>query len=422
MDKPPRPSQLRLEENLHSLSKVWRRVLLDLHCLRKAWQTILQDINNLLEAWGRSTQPQQSLTDNPPRPIQPHWGSRKIYTASAKFDGQSSKTYTTSLRLEEDPHSLSKVWRTILQDLYNLIEARGKSTQPQQSLTDNPPRPIQPHWGSRKIHTASAKFDGQSSKTYTTSLRLEEDPHSLSKVWRTILQDLYNLIEARGKSTQPQQSLTDNPPRPIQPHWGSRKIHTASAKFDGQSSKTYTTSLRLEEDPHSLSKVWRTILQDLYNLIEARGKSTQPQQSLTDNPPRPIQPHWGSRKIHTASAKFDGQSSKTYTTSLRLEEDPHSLSKVWRTILQDLYNLIEARGKSTQPQQSLRDSPSRPRLPQQSLRDNTARHNCAARVERQFLKKVHRNQKQLKFAFILVLGNFSHSFRFLHYFLFILTK
>ena len=36
--------------------------------------------------------------------------------------------------------------------------------------------------------------------------------------------------------------------------------------------------------------------------------------------------------------------------------------------------------------------------------------------------KVHRNQKQLKFAFILVLGNFSHSFRFLHYFLFILTK
>ena len=36
--------------------------------------------------------------------------------------------------------------------------------------------------------------------------------------------------------------------------------------------------------------------------------------------------------------------------------------------------------------------------------------------------KVHRNQKQLKFAFILVLGNFSHSFRLLHYFLFILTK
>ena len=36
--------------------------------------------------------------------------------------------------------------------------------------------------------------------------------------------------------------------------------------------------------------------------------------------------------------------------------------------------------------------------------------------------KVHRNQKQLKFAFILVLDNFPHSFRFLHYFLFILTK
>ena len=36
--------------------------------------------------------------------------------------------------------------------------------------------------------------------------------------------------------------------------------------------------------------------------------------------------------------------------------------------------------------------------------------------------KVHRSQKQLKFAFILVLGNFSHSFRFLHYFFFILTK
>ena len=37
--------------------------------------------------------------------------------------------------------------------------------------------------------------------------------------------------------------------------------------------------------------------------------------------------------------------------------------------------------------------------------------------------KVHRNKKkQLKFAFILVLGNFSHSFRFLHYFFFILTK
>ena len=36
--------------------------------------------------------------------------------------------------------------------------------------------------------------------------------------------------------------------------------------------------------------------------------------------------------------------------------------------------------------------------------------------------KVHRSQKQLKFAFILVLGNLSHSFRFLHYFFFILTK
>ena len=36
--------------------------------------------------------------------------------------------------------------------------------------------------------------------------------------------------------------------------------------------------------------------------------------------------------------------------------------------------------------------------------------------------KVHRSPKQLKFAFILVLGNFSHSFRFLHYFFFILTK
>ena len=38
------------------------------------------------------------------------------------------------------------------------------------------------------------------------------------------------------------------------------------------------------------------------------------------------------------------------------------------------------------------------------------------------LLKVHRSPKQLKFAFILVLGNFSHSFRFLHYFFFILTK
>ena len=36
--------------------------------------------------------------------------------------------------------------------------------------------------------------------------------------------------------------------------------------------------------------------------------------------------------------------------------------------------------------------------------------------------KVHRSPKQLKCAFILVLGNFSHSFRFLHYFFFILTK
>ena len=43
-------------------------------------------------------------------------------------------------------------------------------------------------------------------------------------------------------------------------------------------------------------------------------------------------------------------------------------------------------------------------------------------ISRVLLLKVHRNQKQLKFAFILVLDNFSHSFRFLHYFLFILTK
>ena len=137
------------------------------------------------------------------------------------------------------------------------------------------------------------------------------------------------------------------------------KICTASAKPDGWSCDMCVALAKSGKESFLIMVCW-TVLQDMQSVKKAWRTIIQYPHSLSND--------WETiLKSYTPTVKFDGQTCKTFT-SLRLEENLHSLSKVWRTVLLDLDYLSKAWGtilRDITVQQGLRDSFSRHAQPQQ---------------------------------------------------------